>query len=213
MTHPNCTAAPDMALRWTRSETLHIRPPVGEEWALATDGPFALSQLQEGPLAPAAKRRVITVDHEIGAAFSMARGHWIGRFFGGGVVVQAEEVLSALEVHHSGSWAVKAGLWVDLRQRHRRSDSSWRRLLHLAGPVAATVFAARHGLKGYVAAVILHGWPRYSPALSPTAYLQQVAAGSIDAPLLRAHLHHGARHLAVIDNAALPMALLQWRRS
>lgn len=197
--------------RWQRSGTVALRPAVGPEWKLLDSGDLGRCVLEEGRLAPAHHLRVITLDSEIAAGFALGRGRWKPARLLDDESPSARQVLAAVEPDCGGDWALKTGLWLAARHR-RRLHGARRHLLRLAGPVGAANFAARHGLCGYVSAVILHRWSDFAPAVSPRAYVQQSEAGSIDDPLLVAHLRYGARPVAIVDTIVPPVAVLRWRR-
>lgn len=170
-------------------------------------------QIEELRLAPPTARRLIEIDGEIGGVVSTARAG--PNRFPGSVAVEklgAQEVLGAITPRADGDWLVKSGLWIDARLAGRYDLRSRRHLAHRAGPLWAALMAARFGLRGYLAAVALRRACDFAPALSTSAFVQQVEAGAIDEPLLRAHLLYGARVVAIFEDLSFPAAIVRWRR-
>lgn len=168
----------------------------------------------EARLASRQTTRLVVVDDEIIGATSMVRGHYDGPEAKGLESMTAAEFLSRVERRPGqGRWAIGAGLCLDPRLGRRYGSESLRHFLFRAGPLHHALFATRHGLDGYLSAVVLSGIEDFSLALTPSAYVQQVQAGAIDEPMLSAHLHYGARPVAVVDTDPFPLVGLRWSSS
>ena len=170
-------------------------------------------QMGEVKLARPSHRRFIVYDNEVigtlctthknlGAPFCLSDG--IEHLGSAGLLARMEPAADA-------DWLIKTGLWLDPRRSGRLGPQALERLLHRTGPLAGAVQAARFGLKGYLAAVVLCRADDFRPALSTAAYVQQVKAGAIDEPLLKAHLRYGARPVAVVDDATVPLCVVRWQ--
>ncbi len=124
----------------------------------------------------------------------------------------ADRLRTVLTPNARGDWALKTGLYFDPRLRRRYDRHSLDRLLRLAGPVLGALVAQRLGLKGYLAAIALQRRSAFAPALDSPAFVQQVEAGCIEEPLLKAHFCYGARPVAIVDDRQESMVIVQWHR-
>ena len=105
-----------------------------------------------------------------------------------------------LDPDPDGPWAISQGLWMT-PDRPELPDDWWTTV----GPSAMSLYALRHGLKGYLAALDLSALPLESDPYPPPALLQQIIAGAIEHPLAQASLQAGAQ---VLGHRRLPQGPL-----
>lgn len=166
----------------------------------------------EARLGIGEERRFLSADREIVGASCVGRCRPSAELSLGLNKWRPQEVFSRLSPHVAGDWALKTGLVYDPRLRDRYDRKALGELFRLAGPLQAALMAHHHGLHGYFAALLLERLHEFSPALDAPAFVQQVQAGAIDAPLLTEHLHYGARPIALVDTGDAWLVILRWRR-
>ena len=96
----------------------------------------------------------------------------------------------------AGPWAISQGMWMT-RDRPNLPGDWWPTI----GPSALSLYALRHGLKGYITGLCLSELPLETDPYPPQALLQQIIAGAIDHPLAQAYLKAGAQ---VLGHLRLP---------
>ena len=135
------------------------------------------------------------------------RVHFDDRRFGHHKKLPTYEPDRLADPTSGGDWLLKCGLWVD----PRIAPLCPRQIGRLAGPLQASLWVERLGLRGYITAVILRGLPNFAPALDPWSYVQQVDANCIGEPLLTAYLQQGAHPVGICQRGDEPAAvLLRW---
>lgn len=197
------------AVGWRRRNRIALRGASAGELRLIEGqcrGPWSRA---EAPIAGGSICRIATLDSALWALTTMTRGRRRRRLR---QIDTARQLLEAVSTAEQGSWVLKTGLWFDERSIASVGDERRSQLCRVVGPLAAALMVRRLAIDGYLAAVVLRHHHRYSPALNPQAYVQQVSAGCIDEPLLVAHLSYGARCVSVVDDITPPCAVVEWRR-
>lgn len=199
-------------LRWRRPGRVRLRRGSDAAWgAIQTASPKRWS-MGEARLAPSSRSRLLALDCEIVGSVSTARAILDRSFEIGLEELGPTELLDSLRPCPGGDWLLKAGLWFDRRLPLRCRPKTWRHIIHRAGPLVGALLADRYDLQGYFAAIFLSRAGEFAPTLTTRAFIQQVAAGAIDEPLLSAHLRYGARPVAFVDTEPQPIAIVRWKR-
>lgn len=191
-----------------------VRPGIEGERRLVEDHLSPRWWQAAAPLVATTKAHLIVANEEIVGSTGVARMRCRESF-----EMSRRESLSTVQFGErlvgdaNGMWAFAADLRLDPRLPRLLGDRGYERLIRRAGPVFASLYVERLSLQGYFAAVSLSGRPRFAPALSAWAYIQQVDAGAIDEPLLVSHLRYGARPVAVVEDDLSCAAIVRWKCS